>query len=87
MERVCLLRDHLFLQYRQAVRDWVAAINQLGKSSDDPRLMGRIEDARFRALSSKAAYHNHVREHGCGSFTGSDTRRPATELSMVASGG
>lgn len=69
MERACRSRDRLFVAYRHAVRDWVAAINCLGKNTHDPNLMGRIEDTRFRALTARAAYQNHVADHGCGSYT------------------
>ena len=89
MQWACELRDQLFLEYRSMVREWVAAINELGKGTHDPYLMGRIEDSRFRALTSKAAYNNHVAKHGCGSYSDSDSDSdsdgPAI-LSRVASG-
>jgi hypothetical protein len=63
----CEERDLLFLQYRNAVRDWVAAINRLdaANANYDQRLTDRIEETRFRALTAKAMYHNHIDQHGC----------------------
>ena len=81
----CPLRDRLFLQYRQGVRDWVGAINQLEKKSHEPQLMSRIEEARSRALTSKAAYCKHMAGHDCGSaivpmtFTAESAARPGLE--------
>jgi len=68
MKHECSSRDCLFTDYRQAVREWVAAINRLVTPTDDPHLMQRIEDTRFRALTAKAHYQNHVTEHGCKDF-------------------
>jgi hypothetical protein len=65
IERVCRSRDRLFVEYRHAVRDWVASINNLGKMTHDPQLMERIEDSRGRALTAKAAYMSHMANHSC----------------------
>jgi hypothetical protein len=68
IDNVCRSRDRLFVEYRHSVRDWVASINKLGKMTHDPQLMERIEDARSRALSAKAAYLNHVAKHSCNAY-------------------
>jgi hypothetical protein len=68
MEKTCRSRDRLFQEYRRAVKEWVASINILGKTAYDARVMQRIEDFRFRALTAKAAYENHIAEHRCGAL-------------------
>jgi len=69
MQHECSSRDRLFVEYRQGVKQWISAINYLGKSSSDPHLMQRIEDARFWALAAKAHYKNHIADHGCEDLT------------------
>jgi hypothetical protein len=63
----CEQRDCLFLAYRNSVKEWVAAINELdkGRRGHGTRLTDRIEAARFRALTDKAMYNNHIDRHGC----------------------
>jgi hypothetical protein len=68
IENVCRSRDRLFVEYRHAVRDWVASINNLGRMTHDPQLMEKIEDSRSRALTAKAAYLNHIAKHSCNAL-------------------
>jgi hypothetical protein len=65
MVDACRSRDRLFAEYRRAVKEWVAAINNLRKITHDPHLMDRIENSRFRAITARAAYENHIVDHGC----------------------
>lgn len=65
MADACRSRDRLFAEYRRAVKEWVASINDLKKITPDPHLMDRIEDSRFRAITARAAYENHIVDHGC----------------------
>jgi hypothetical protein len=81
MQRECPSRDHLFVEYRQAVKEWVVSVNKLGNPAEDPRLMAGIEDSRFRALTAKAHYENHVLTHGCGSFTDPEEARESAASS------
>jgi hypothetical protein len=62
----CEEKDRLFLEYRNSVKEWVSAINELdGRTGYENRLTDHIEEARFRALTAKAMYHNHVDHHRC----------------------
>jgi len=61
---VCLDGEHLFLEYRQAVRKWVAAINQLERGHNH-LLLDSIEKHRCRARLAEQAYQEHIAEHDC----------------------
>ncbi len=59
----CDIRDKLFSAYRQAVKDWVAAMND--DQSDE-----RIEEKRFQVVCGRNLYENHCVSHKCGVLPG-----------------
>ena len=59
----------VFLEYREAVKEWVASINEL-ESGHPQELLARIEEGRFCAELAKEDYLKHIREHGCAAWTG-----------------
>jgi len=66
LEKHCEMRDHLFSEYRQRVREWVASINTLHERSD--YLEDLVEEKRFRALLARNQYLNHIADHHCSLF-------------------
>jgi hypothetical protein len=60
----CRVGDRLFREYREAVREWVASINEL-RDDHGERLLNRIEEARSRVLLARDVFENHGKEHGC----------------------
>ena len=61
---VCVDAKRLFLEYRRAVREWVASINQLqcGRSQ---LLFKLIEGNQRHARLAEHAYQTHIAEHDC----------------------
>jgi hypothetical protein len=63
----CPTKYRLFMEYRQAVAEWVATVNKLDERAMefDSRVMDRIDELRFRALAARALYEKHVADDGC----------------------
>jgi len=64
----CSVGNRLYLEYREAVKKWVASINQL-KDDRSQAILKRIEENRLCVMLTKEEYQNHVDAHGCGKWT------------------
>ena len=58
MEKRCETRDRLFNEYREALQEWVASINNLEDEA-------HVEETRFRAMVARHQYENHIANHNC----------------------
>jgi hypothetical protein len=68
----CSQRDLLFAQYKDALVDWSARIDELGKTrrsivgtEEYERRQMETESAKERAHQLGIAHARHMEEHGC----------------------